>query len=213
MNQYSESSTIRYYDDHSDEYVSGTAGVDMESLYQHFLALVVEGGTILDAGCGSGRDTKAFLDRGYQVTGIDASAKMVEATKRLTGQPTKQLDIQELDWTDEFDGIWACASLLHVPLAELDDVLARFAAALHPGGICYLSLKEGVGERMQGERLFVDFTEDSLQDRLKRQPLFAILRTWKTSDLRPGRSERWINAMVERISESEGRMRDPVPSS
>lgn len=199
MNQRSESSTVRYYDDHAEEYVSGTVGVDMETLYQRFLEYVPKGGTILDAGCGSGRDTKAFASRGYRVAAIDASAKMVEATGRLVGQPAKQLKLQELDTTNAFDGIWASASLLHVPIAELDDVMARFAAALHSGGTCYLSFKEGVGERMEGDRLFVDFTEDGLRDRLRRQPSFVIVRTWITTDFRPGRSERWVNALVRKV--------------
>lgn len=203
MSQHSEASTIRYYDDHTEEYVSATAGVDMETLYRPFLELVPEGGTILDAGCGPGRDTRAFVGRGYSVRSIDASAKMVEATTQLTGQSAQQLQFQELDFTDAFDGIWACASLLHVPLAELDDVFARFATALHPGGTCYLSFKEGVGERMEGDRLFVDFTEDALRDRLKRQPLVKIVRTWISNDLIPGRSERWVNAIIERKSRSE----------
>ena len=203
MSQRSESSTIRYYDDHTEEYVRATAGVEMEPLYRPFLELVPKGGKILDAGCGSGRDTKEFLDRGYCVRSIDASAKMVETTTRLTGQSAQQLQFQELDFTDTFDGIWACASLLHVPLIALDDVLARFAAALHPGGICYLSFKEGVGERMDGDRLFVDFTEDALRDRLKRQPLVKMVQIWMSSDLIPGRSERWVNAIIERKSESD----------
>ncbi|MCR9292932.1 MAG: class I SAM-dependent methyltransferase [bacterium] len=204
MSQRSEASTIRYYDDHAQEYVSATAGIDMEALYRPFLEFVPEGGTILDAGCGSGRDAKAFLDRGNRVRAIDASAMMVEATSRRTGQPAQRLRFQELHSNDELDGIWACASLLHVPLAELDDVLSRFANALHPGGICYLSFKEGVGERMDGDRLFVDFTENSLRDRLRRQPSFEIVRTWITTDFRPGRSERWVNALVRKVEAERG---------
>lgn len=199
MSRRFKSSTNEYYDDHVEQYVSGTAGIDMDKLYQPFLALLPVGGTILDAGCGSGRDTKAFMDRGYRVTAIDASTKMVEVTKHLTSQPVHHMEFQELDQTDEFDGIWACASLLHVPLAELDDVLARFAKALHPGGICYASFKEGVGERMDGSRLFVDFTEDSLRDRLLRQGSLEIVRIWKTADLRPGRREHWVNALVRKV--------------
>ena len=200
MSQHSESATIRYYDDHADEYVSGTTGVDMESLYQPFLELMPKGGKILDAGCGSGRDAKAFLDLSYRVTAIDASAKMVEATTRLTGQPAQQQRFQDLNSRGEFDGIWACASLLHVPLMELDDVLVRFATALHPGGICYVSFKEGDGERTEGGRQFTDFTENGLRERLRQEVSFDVVRTWITTDLRPGRSdERWVNALVRKV--------------
>ncbi len=200
MSQLSEVPTIRFYDDHADEYVSGTVGVDMESLYRPFLELVPEGGLILDAGCGSGRDTKAFVDRGYRVTAIDASAKMVEATERLTGQPAKQMRFQGLEDQNEFDAIWACASLLHVSRAELGGVLKRFVAALRPGGVCYLSFKEGDGERTERDRLFTDFTESSLLAQLDQQPSVEVVRIWITNDLRPGRSEeRWVNALVRKV--------------
>ena len=199
MNRHSESSTIQYYEDHADEYVNATAGVNMESLYQPFLECIPQGGMILDAGCGSGRDTKAFLDRGYRVMAIDASAKMTEATTRLTRQPAQQLELQQLDSTGKFDGIWACATVLHIPLSELDDVVVRLIAALRPGGICYLSFKEGVGERMEGERLFVDFTEDGLRKQLDRHSSFDTVQIWITTDLRLDCDERWVNALIRKV--------------
>jgi len=199
MSQHSESSTVRYYDNHAEEYIGSTVSLNMEALYQPFLSGVPEGGSILDAGCGSGRDTKSFLDGGYSVTSIDASSEMVAATTRLTGQPAQQLKLQEFDSTEEFDGIWACASLLHVPLQELDNVVARLTAALRPNGVCYLSFKEGSGERTEGDRLFVDFTEAGLRDWLNQRPVLERVRTWMTTDLRPGRNQRWVNALVRKV--------------
>ena len=199
MSQHSDSSTIRYYDDYADRYIADTVGVDMDSLYQPFLELLPEGGTILDAGSGSGRDTKAFAERGYSVSPIDASIRMVEATTRLTGIPAKRLRFQCLEEQDEFDGIWACASLLHIPLSELDDVLVRFANALRPNGVCYLSFKEGAGERTERGRHFTDFTEDSLQQKLSEQSLLRVMETWTTNDLRSGRTEiRWVNVLLQK---------------
>jgi SAM-dependent methyltransferase len=96
MSQPSDTSTIRFYEDHADAYISGTVDVDMESLYRPFIQLLPAGGTILDAGCGSGRDARAFLDRGYQVTAIDASAQMVKATTRLT-TTTYSIYLREVD--------------------------------------------------------------------------------------------------------------------
>jgi hypothetical protein len=66
---------------------------------------------------------------------MDASAKMVEAARALTGRPVLQIQFQEIDWTGEFDGIWTCASLLYVPRAEMDDVWHRLIRALKPGGV------------------------------------------------------------------------------
>ena len=114
MSQHSDKS-IRYYDEHADEYVGGTLGVGMESLYGPVLDLLSEGGKILDAGCGSGRDTKAFLECGFDVTAIDASAHMVAATNRLTGTPARQLLLQEIEFQDEFDGVSAHHDQAHRP--------------------------------------------------------------------------------------------------
>ena len=147
--------TIRYYDDHTDEYVTSTFKMDMESLYQPFLELIPACGRILDAGCGSGRDTKAFLERGYDVTAIDASSKMVESAAQLTGVTVEQVCFQELEYEAEFHGVWACASLLHVPQSELDDVLERIQLALRPGGVCCMSFKLGEEERLHGDRRWI----------------------------------------------------------
>ena len=151
MNQHSDS-TIRYYDDHADQYVRDTAGVEMQPLYVPFLELISPGGKILDAGCGSGRDGMAFKDRGFVVTAIDASETMANHASRLLTQPVSVVRLEDVAFTSEFDGIWACASLLHVPRHEIDDVLLRLIRALKPHGVCFLSFKEGDGERKDGGR-------------------------------------------------------------
>ncbi|MDB4664593.1 SUMF1/EgtB/PvdO family nonheme iron enzyme [bacterium] len=79
---------------------------------------------------------------------------------------------------------WTYASLLHVPIKDLDGVMVRLFSALRPNGIFHSSFKEGRGERMEGDRLFVDFTEMGLGDLLKQQPCVANVRTWTTTDLR-----------------------------
>jgi SAM-dependent methyltransferase len=142
-------STIAYYDEHADEFYADTVGAEMGGFYDAFLPLLPVGGRILDAGCGSGRDSRAFLERGYAVTAFDASAALGSRAARLLSRPVLQLTFQEMAFAEEFDGVWACASLLHVPRAELDGVLARLARALVPGGAAFLSFKYGDGE---GER-------------------------------------------------------------
>src|SRR4051794_15911309 len=107
-------STIRYYDTHCDEFSTSTRDLDMEHLYSRFLPHVPPAGCILDAGSGSGRDSKAFLERGYSVVSLDASEAMVIATSRLTGQAARLMTFDEMPFVERFDGIWACASVLHV---------------------------------------------------------------------------------------------------
>lgn len=200
MNRHFESSTIRFYDEHADEYVRSTVGVDMVPLYKPFLKLIPIGGKILDAGCGSGRDSKVFLDRGYSVLSIDASQMMVAAATEFTGQQAVRVAIQDIDDDGEFDGIWACASLLHLPFAELPDTFRRLTRALRPSGVIYASFKVGNGEHWQGERLFSDMNEPRLDELLVDIAELKITESWRTEDLRPDRSGEWLNVLLNRTT-------------
>ena len=170
------SETIQFYDTNAEDYCKSTLKTNMESLYIPFLELIPVGGRILDAGCGSGRDTKAFLERGYSVTSFDASIRMVELSSHLTGMQTHHMRFQDVDFHGNFDGIWACSSLLHVQQSEIDDVIARLSTALRPQGILYLSFKEGKGERSQGGRHYTDFTEVGLNNFFTGRSEFEIVR-------------------------------------
>ena len=196
MNQHSEDSTHRYYEDKAEEYLARTSQLDMESLYKPFLELIPAGGTILDAGCGPGRDVLAFLKQGFRVTAFDASEKMVEIASTQTGVAALQMRFQELKYEQEFDGIWACASLLHVPFCELEDVLTRFRRALKTGGICFMSFKQGNGERFEDGRRFIDFTEAPLRQKLADISELSIIRIWGTEDQAGRNGVQWVNALI-----------------
>jgi 2-polyprenyl-3-methyl-5-hydroxy-6-metoxy-1,4-benzoquinol methylase len=196
MNQHSEDLTQRYYEDKAEEYLARTSHLDMESLYKPFLELMPSGRTILDAGCGPGRDTLSFLKKGFHVTAFDASAKMVELVSKQTGVVAFQMRFQELNYEQEFDGIWACASLLHVPFCELEDVLTRFHRALKTGGICFMSFKQGNGERFDDGRRFIDFTEATLRQKLADISGVSILRIWGTEDQAGRVGVKWVNALI-----------------
>ena len=196
MNQHSEDSTHRYYEDKAEEYLARTSQLDMESLYKPFLELIPAGGTILDAGCGPGRDVLAFLKQGFRVTAFDASEKMVEIASTQTGVAALQMRFQELKYKQKFDGIWACASLLHVPFCELEDVLTRFRRALKTRGICFMSFKQGNGERFEDGRRFIDFTEATLQQKLADISGLSVLRIWGTEDQAGRSGVQWVNALI-----------------
>ncbi len=197
------SMSVSYYDRNASNFFADTAHADLSATYARFLAHVPSGGAILEAGCGAGRDALAFKRAGYAVTAFDGSAKMAELARAHCGLAVLHKRFDEVDWTETFDGIWACASLLHVPRAALDDALARLARALKPGGVFYASFKYGDGERFIHERHFTDMTETTIADAIAAVGL-AVLDVWITDDVRPGREgERWVNAIA---------MKSPAPS-
>ncbi|MBK1681446.1 DUF3427 domain-containing protein [Rhodocyclus tenuis] len=190
--------TIAYYERYAVRFVETTIEVDMSGLHARFLAHVPEGGLILDAGCGSGRDSKAFLSAGYRVRAFDASARIAELSSDFLGMPVAVMRFSEFSEEARYDGIWACASLLHLPEAELSSALARLWAGLKPGGVFYLSFKRGDGERNDGERHFTDANEDRLRAWLTELPELDLVDIWLSEDRRPDRSETWVNALVRR---------------
>jgi SAM-dependent methyltransferase len=173
----------------------------MQEIYEPFFNELAPGAHILDAGCGSGRDTKAFLERGYLVTAIDASPEMAKLATALTGHPCEILSFQQMQFHETYDGIWACASILHVPKHEMLDVIRRFTNALKVGGALYISLKQGKGERIvEDGRFFNFYTEDSFNEVLKNFPMLNKIRFWRTEETRSRRHVApWLNYMVRKV--------------
>lgn len=193
--------TVEYYDRHAVAYARDTLGVEMGDLYEPFLSLVPPAGHVLDAGCGSGRDSRAFIARGYTVTAVDASTELARMASELVGRPVLVMRFQSLSFEAEFDGVWACASLLHVARAEMGDVLSRLTRALKRGGVLFTSFKIGEGERTDGGRLFNSYTEASLAAELTGHPELRLLRTWRTNDRRAHRAaEEWLNTLAVRAA-------------
>ena len=193
-----DAASIAYYETHAPAFFGDTVALDLTPLYARFLEWLPAGSAILDAGCGSGRDTRAFLESGYTVTAFDASPTLARLASAHCGLPVPVLRVQELDRSARFDGIWACASLLHVPWRELPEVLRRLAVALKPGGVLYASFKYGSGEREHQGRRFTDLDAVGLASLLQAAPYFMILETWMTADRRPERAEeRWLNLLLK----------------
>lgn len=191
-------STIQYYDANARSFYQRTAGLDVAHLYSPFLERLPSGAHILDAGCGSGRDSLFFINKGYRVTAMDASKNLAELASRLLNQPVRVLRFDELDYEEEFDGVWANASLLHVPRKEMPGVLERFTRALKPGGIFYLSFKHGSGESLRDDRRFNDYDEPAFRRLLSGHPQLDVVNIWTTRDNRPECSESWLNVLVRK---------------
>ncbi|WP_312953050.1 class I SAM-dependent methyltransferase [Superficieibacter sp.] len=190
--------TLNYYQQHAERFFNSTATVDMSSLYQPFLAALPVGGKILDAGCGSGRDAKAFKARGYAVDAFDASPEMVALATGYAGISVEQKTFQDLAEVNRYDGIWCCASLLHISQHDLPAVMQRLARALKPDGIWYVSFKYGAGERVHEGRHFTDLNEIALAKLVAPLGAVRIVSQWQTEDKRPDRHEQWLNALLRK---------------
>jgi len=191
--------TVNYYDANAKLFFSDTVGVDMSELHSRFLAQLPNGGLILDAGCGSGRDSKAFLNLGFRVNSFDASPELALLATELTGQHVATRTFAQVDEIACYDGIWACASLLHLPEREISTAFHQLWCALKPGGLLYVSFKTGEAERTDSKgRQFTDATESRLQSWLAGLPNIESVDYWITQDQRPSRPQAWLNALVRR---------------
>ena len=182
-----------YYNKNAETFFEGTVNADMTEHYAAFLQKLPQKAHILDAGCGSGRDSLYFINQGYKVTAIDASEELCKLAEAYIGQQVLNLKFQDITFENTFDGIWACASLLHVPSDELEQVLGCLKRALKSEGILYASFKYGDFEGRRNERYFHDLTEEKAQ-RLFSGVGLNIEKMWITKDVRPDHvDEMWLN--------------------
>ena len=191
--------TIEYYNKNAEQFVQGTLSVDFTATQERFLSKLCVGTCILDFGCGSGRDAKYFLDKGYHVEAADGSAELCKLASEYTGICVKQMLFEELNECEKYDGIWACSSILHLDKKALKDVLKKMTAALKSNGVVYTSFKYGDFEGERNGRYFVDFTQETFREFIREVPELQIEEYWITGDVRPGRGEeKWLNLILRK---------------
>jgi len=191
--------TLIYYNENANVFAESTINVDFSEIQKQFLDKLNAGVTILDFGCGSGRDTKYFLDHGYTVEAIDGSEELCKLASVYTGISVNHMLFQDLQEVDKYDAIWACSSILHLPYAELVDVLKKMVIALKDNGLIYSSFKYGTFEGVRNGRYFIDMTEESLEKLLQEVDGLEVEETWITSDVRPRRGEeKWLNLFLRK---------------
>lgn len=191
--------TLSYYNQNADAFIAGTQKADMSEQYGLFLKYLSPGCKILDLGCGSGRDSACFSSMGFDVTAVDGSEELCKRVQENHGIHAHCIKFEELSFVSEFDGVWACASLLHVRKAQMQDVLGKVSAALKPGGILYASFKYGSAERFTNGRFFNDYRETDLDTLLTSENQLLLQEYRITEDVRPDRSgERWLNFIAKK---------------
>ena len=199
MNNSERDKTLEYYETNTVEFYESTVIADLTILHDKFLEQVPVGGRILDFGCGSGRDTKVFLDRGYQVDAIDGSAELSKLASQYTGIQVRCMDFFDLDAINTYNGIWACASLLHVEKQRIPDIISKLRDALVTGGVLYMSFKYGDFNEFRDERHFTDLNEELAEELLSKINGIETVDIWQSYDVRRGKDVHWLNMMVRKV--------------
>lgn len=191
--------TLNYYNNNAVDFYQNTVSVEFSDTQSKFLSKLDKNAHILDFGCGSGRDTKAFLNQGYHVEATDGSAELCRLAAQYTGIPVRHMLFQELSAVDQYDGIWACSSILHLPPNELSDVMCKMATALKPNGIIYTSFKYGTFSGERNGRYFTDMAESTFTAFIRNIADLVTEEQWISSDVRPGRGEeQWLNIILRK---------------
>lgn len=191
--------TINYYDINAKEFVEGTLNVDFKATQDKFINKLPAKGYILDFGCGSGRDTKYFLARDFNVDAIDGSIELCKIASEYTNIKVRHMYFNELSIVNKYDGIWACSSILHLSLDDLVDVFKRMSKALKDEGIIYTSFKYGDFSGERNGRFFTDMTEDSFAKLIANVENLKVEEQWITADVRPQRgNEKWLNLILRK---------------
>lgn len=194
--------SVEYYNINAEDFYHHTIGIDMNHAYEVFLPLLPKHAKILDAGCGTGRDAKYFLEKGYEITAFDASLEMVKRSTVLLQKPTLALHFEDMTFKNEFDAVWACASLLHVPYEQTKTVFEKIHQALKSAGIFYASYKYGHGKMPAEGRDFYLMDEHSIMAHIR--GLFEPIKIWQTNSTikhkAPSPSNTWLNLLCRKRS-------------
>lgn len=192
--------TLKYYAQNTEEFIASTLEADMSATQEKFLSLLPKGASILDLGCGSGRDSLCFLQKGFQVTAVDGSEELAKFAGELIGQEVIVADFKKLELPPaSFDAIWASASLLHVHSEDLPGILAKVIDWAKPGAVFYLSFKYGEFEGERGGRYYTDLNEERFAAFLQKSGRqLEIMEQWVAKDVRPDKTELWLNTLARK---------------
>ena len=191
--------TIEFYDNYAKEFCESTVNAEVAGLYDKFLKYIPSGGRILDLGCGSGRDSKNFIEGGYLVEALDGSQAMCVEAEKYIGRRVRCCKFQEVDYVEEFDGIWACSSLLHVKKEALGDILKKLERALYKKGVLYASFKYGQEEWVDTGRHYSDFTLEGIDEFAKKYTELEVVELYLSEDVLRGERKRWTNIILRKI--------------
>lgn len=192
--------TIDYYNSHADDYFRNTVDADLDASRKRFAAYLTPGARIIDFGCGSGRDVLAFSKMGFNAEGLDASDELVKLASENLGVEVAVGDMASCIADEPYDGIWCCASLMHLDEEECRIFFSNLQHNLKPGGVLYMSVKSGIETGIdEAGRYLRDFTEDDICELVIIVPGLQIKELWYTEDSLNRNGFRWLNVIAVRL--------------
>ena len=194
----SQDTTLSWYRENAIQYAEETRNsLVMDALWE-FLSRMKEGGTILDYGSGSGRDSAYFINKGFSVDSLDGSAEMKAQAERLFGIKVKLSSFLSLEEKEKYDGIWAQASILHLEEHDLKIALTLIERALKRDGVFYSSFRKGEGDGYENGRWYTNMTERRFLSFLPAS--LYVEKIWESQDVRPGVSRTWLSIICRKKS-------------
>lgn len=194
----SQDTTLSWYRENAIQYAEETRNSLVLDALWEFLSRMKEGGTILDYGSGSGRDSAYFLNKGFSVDSLDGSAEMKAQAERLFGIKVKLASFLSLEEKDKYDGIWAQASILHLEEHDLRVALTLIERALKRDGVFYSSFRKGEGDGYENGRWYTNMTERRFLSFLPAS--LYVEKIWESQDVRPGVSRTWLSIICRKKS-------------
>lgn len=190
---------MEFYDTNASLFIESWMSADMKGEYEEFEKLVKQGGSILDGGCGSGRDSLYFLQKGYDVTAFDPSDEMIKYASQFTGLSVKKLRWEDLADKDKYDAVWASASLYHVNRADMNAVFDKIADALKDNGILFASYRDRPDDFEEGGRKFTSFDKNTFSKFVQENGKFDIISIKERKDSRKGKEDEiWLFAFLKK---------------
>ena len=194
----SQDTTLSWYRDNAIQYAEETRNSLVLDALWEFLSRMKEGGTILDYGSGSGRDSAYFINKGFSVDSLDGSAEMKAQAERLFGIKVKLASFLSLEEKDKYDGIWAQASILHLKEHDLRVALTLIERALKRDGVFYSSFRKGEEDGYKKGRWYTNMTERRFLSFLPAS--LYVEKIWESQDVRPRLNRTWLSIICRKKS-------------
>ena len=194
-----KNTTIEYFNEKAQKCFDDAFTITERSNQDHFLSFLKPGASILDFGCGSGRDTAYFREKGFEVTPADGSKGMCALASEYLKTPVRLLEFNELDDVNLYDGIYASASIMHLEYDKVLEVFPKMIRALKENGMIYVSFKYGEEDGFLGKRYYCYMNEERFGRMMAQFDELEIIEQGIFGNEHPGQIDfRWLYAILKK---------------